>query len=90
MVYQGTSTGRPLLKVPANSEAEVMLGIRAGADVLLKTQAAFPGRVSAFELLLVTASNERGGQFLITPDHATDLVNKKMSLTAFFMENVQF
>lgn len=89
-VYQGTASGRPFIELPATSEAEVMLGIKAGAEALLKTQASFPGQVSAFELLMVTPNDERAGQFLMTPDHATELVNKRVSATAYFMEHVQF
>lgn len=89
-VFQGTASSRPFVFFSANSEAEVMAGITAGADALLKVQQLFPGRVSALELLMVTTNNERAGQFLLTPDQASDLVNKRVSPTAFFMENVQF
>lgn len=89
-VFQGTASSRPFVFFNTNSEAEVMAGITAGADALLKVQQLFPGRVAALELLMVTSNNERAGQFLLTPDQASDLVNKRISPTAFFMEYVQF
>ena len=46
--------------------------------------------MAAFELLFTTPARERAGQFVLTPDMATELVAKKVDVTAFFVRNVQF
>jgi hypothetical protein len=89
-VYNGTQPSHPLVQVTVGSENEVFRGLAVGANAILHIRDRFPGKVEAFDLLLVTAAGERGGQFVLTPQMATDLVAKKVQLAAFFVENVQF
>lgn len=90
MVYAGTEPSRPLVQVTASTEGAVFRGLAVGANAILHIRGSFPGKVTAFDLLLVTSANERGGQFILTPEMASDLVAKKVQLAAFFVENVQF
>lgn len=90
MIYAGTKPSRPLIQVTAGTENGVFRGLAVGANAILHIRDRFPGKVDAFELLLVTSSGERGGQFVLTPEMASDLVAKKVQLSAFFVENVQF
>jgi hypothetical protein len=39
---------------------------------------------------MTTPERERAGQFLLTPELASDLVAQRVEVTAFFIDNVQF
>ncbi|HEY9420544.1 MAG TPA: hypothetical protein VIW92_03950 [Thermoanaerobaculia bacterium] len=89
-IYQGTQVARPLLEVTTNSEGSVFKVLTTAANALLHIRDVHPNRVVAFELLLTTPARERAGQFLLTPEMATDLVAKKVDVNSFFVRNVQF
>ena len=48
------------------------------------------GQVEALELVLTTPEHERGGQFVITPEIAAQLMSKEVDLPTFFLAHVQF
>lgn len=89
-IFQGTQEGRPLVVVTTSSENSVFRALSVGANALLHVRDRFPGKVSDLELLMVTPSRERAGQFVLTPEMAEELVAKRVGLVSFFMENVQF
>jgi hypothetical protein len=89
-IYEGTSPDRPLLEITTNSEGSVFKALATAANALLHIRDTVPGSVAAFDLLLMTPSRERAGQFVLTPELATDLVAKKVEMAAFFLRNVQF
>jgi hypothetical protein len=89
-IYEGTQSDRPLIEISTNSEGSVFKALNTAATALLQVQSTFPNRLSAFEVLLTTPSHERAGQFVLTPDMATELVAKKVDLAYFFVHNVQF
>ena len=89
-IYAGTQPSHPLVQVTVDTESTVFRGLAVGANAILHIRDRFPGKVDAFDLLLVTEAGERGGQFVLTPEMASDLVSKKVQLAAFFVENVQF
>jgi hypothetical protein len=89
-IYEGTQANRPLLEITTASEGSVFQALSATANALLQVRESFPDRVAAIELLLTTPERERAGQFVITPDVATELVSKQLDVTAFFVRNVQF
>ncbi|HYU34183.1 MAG TPA: hypothetical protein VEW48_18675 [Thermoanaerobaculia bacterium] len=89
-IYTGTQPSHPLVQVTVDEESAVFRGLAVGANAILHVRDRFPGKVDAFDLLLVTEAGERGGQFVLTPEMASDLVSKKVQLAAFFVENVQF
>lgn len=89
-IWEGTQADRPLIEITASSEGTVFKALTTAANGLLQVRSAFPNRVSAFEVLLSTTARERAGQFELTPEMATDLVSKKVDVTAFFVKNVQF
>jgi hypothetical protein len=89
-VFAGTQGDRPLVEVTATSEGAVFRGLTVGANALLHIRDRFPNKIGALELLVVTPAKERGGQFVLTPDLASDLVAKKVEPQAFFVEHVQF
>ena len=89
-IYEGSQGDRPLLEITTNSEGSVFKALSITANALLHMRDAFPGKIAAFEVLLTTPSRERAGQFVLTPDMATDLVSRKVDVTAFFVKNVQF
>lgn len=89
-IWEGTQADRPLIEITASSEGTVFKALNTAANGLLQIRNAFPNRVSAFEVLLATTARERAGQFELTPEMATDLISKKVDVTAFFVKNVQF
>jgi len=89
-IYQGIRGDQPLLEITTNSEGSVFKALTTAANALLRVRDLFPNQVAAFELLLTTPERERAGQFVLTPEMATDLVSKKVDVTAFFVKNVQF
>jgi hypothetical protein len=89
-VYVGTQPSHPLVQVTVDGESSVFRGLAVAANGILHIRDRFPGKIDAFDLLLVTEAGERGGQFVLTPEMASDLVSKKVQLAAFFVENVQF
>ena len=89
-VYAGTRPSHPLVQVTTGTENGVFKGLAVGANAVLHIRDRYPGKVDAFELLLVSPTGERGGQFVLTPEMASELVSKKVQLAAFFIENVQF
>jgi hypothetical protein len=89
-IYQGSQAGRPLAAVTASSEGSVFRALAVGANALLHVRDRFPGKVEGLELLMVTSARERAGQFVLTPEMAENLVSKRVSLVAFFLDNVQF
>lgn len=89
-IFSGTQGDRPLIEVTASSEGAIFRGLTVGANALLHIRDRFPNKIGALELLLVTPTRERGGQFVLTPDLASDLIAKKVEPQAFFVEHVQF
>src|SRR4030095_5750086 len=89
-IYEGTRADHLMLEITTNSEGSVFKALTTAANALLHIRDLFPNRVAAFELLLTTPERERAGQFVLTPEMATDLVSKKVDVTSFFVKNVQF
>ncbi|HEX7184480.1 MAG TPA: hypothetical protein VF756_21825 [Thermoanaerobaculia bacterium] len=89
-IYAGTRPDRPLVELTTGSEGTVFRALGITANALLHVRDKFPAKVSALELLMTTPARERAGQFVLTPEMAADLVAKKVDLTAFFVQNVQF
>jgi hypothetical protein len=89
-IYSGTQGDRPLVEITTNSEASVFKSLSVGSNALLHIRDRYPQRVGAFELLMTTPERERAGQFVLTPEMASELVAKRVDVTAFFIDNVQF
>jgi hypothetical protein len=90
-IYAGTRPDRPLVEVTTPSEGSVFRILGIAANALLHIRDRFPGgKVAAVELLMATPQRERAGQFVLTPEMASDLVAKKIEIPAFFVQNVQF
>lgn len=89
-IYEGTQADRPLLEITTNSEGSVFKALNTTSTALLHLRDRFPAQVAVIELLLTTPSRERAGQFVLTPEMATELVSKKVDVTYFFVKNVQF
>lgn len=89
-IWNGTQPDRLLVEVTAGSEASVFQGLTASANALLRLRERFPQAVAALEVLMKTPAREKAGQFVLTPEIASDLVAKKVDVAAFFVANVQF
>jgi hypothetical protein len=88
-IYQGTQGDRPLLEVTTNSEAAVFRALTVSSNALLHVRQTHP-RVAALELMPVTPSRERAGQFVLTPEMAEELVARRVEPGTFYVRNVQF
>jgi hypothetical protein len=89
MVYRGTAADRPLVEITTNSEAAIFRALESAAAVLLELRQRGAG-VSALELLMMSSSRERAGQFTLTPELAAELADDRMEASAFFVRHVQF
>ncbi|HKV12958.1 MAG TPA: hypothetical protein VJ725_32755 [Thermoanaerobaculia bacterium] len=89
-IHEGTQGDRPLLELSTNSEASVFKALTTAANALIHIRDLYPQRVAAFEILMTTPARERAGQFVLTPQMAEDLVAKRVEVSSFFLQNVQF
>ncbi len=87
---QGTAADRVLLEITTDSEASVFRALEVAADALLHVRTRTSAPVSAFEIVLVTSSRSRGGQFLLTPQMASAVADGAIELPAFYVQNVQY
>lgn len=89
-LFQGTAEKHVLLEMTADSEASVFEQLRDAAGALAQVQSRFPNRVEVLELLLVTSSGKRAGQFALTGDLARELLSGALEAPTFFHRYVQF
>ncbi len=88
-IFSGTVPGRPLVVVTTSSEASVFRSVAVAASALVNLRDR--GQASdSLELLLLTPSRERAGQFLLTPELAQDLLSSRVDISTFYLQNVQF
>jgi hypothetical protein len=89
-LFAGSQVDRVFVLLVTSSEGVVFRSVSASANALLHLREKFPGKVGSLELLMKTPTHEKAGQFVLTPDVATDLVAKKIDVPAYFVANVQF
>ena len=89
-IYQGTRSQRALLEITTNSEASVFRSLLVAANCLLAVRDSHPDQIDAFELVLITPGRARAGQFVLFPEDAADLIARRVELTAFYIDHVQF
>ncbi len=89
-IFQGTEPDRPLIEIVAASEASVFKAIKDSANGLVQIHERFPELVTAFELVLMTESQDRAGQFTMTPELAGLLASGKLTVPQFFLRFVEF
>ena len=89
-IFRGTEPDRPLIEIVAASEASVFKALKDSANSLAQVHESFPELVTAFELVLMTESQDRAGQFVLTPELADLLVNDRISVPQFFLRFVEF
>ena len=89
-IFQGTAPDRPLLEIVTASEASVFKALSDSAHGLAQIHERFPKKVAAFELVMMTESQARAGQFVLTPELANLLVTGRLKAPAFFLRYVEF
>ncbi|MEM7048830.1 MAG: hypothetical protein AAF604_04185 [Acidobacteriota bacterium] len=87
-ILEGTGRRSLLARVVTSSEPQVFRAIAVAAAAL--RQATEDSDLESFQLVLVTPTGERAGQFEITPEMADDLVSRRVDLPLFFQAHVQF
>ena len=89
-IFQGTEPDRPLIEIVAASEASVFKAIKDSASGLAQIHERFPELVRAFELVMMTESQDRAGQFVLTPELADLLNSENLTVSQFFLRFVEF
>lgn len=89
-IHRGTRADRALVEVITNSEASLFQALEIGAQALLEARTAHAAELAALELVMVTESRSRAGQFVLTPELAQELRDEKTDTAAFFVKHVQF
>ena len=89
-IFQGSRRDNTFLEITTNSEASVFRSLEAAAEALVHLGDQYSGTVESFELLLSTSSHNKAGQFVMTPELAAELAEKRIEVSAFFVHNVQF
>lgn len=92
-VFQGTTPSRPLVEVVTGSESGVFRAIVVANMTLARLREQSSDRIDALELLLTTPTGNRAGQFVLTPETSSELLDEQLDpqkLQAFFLRNVQF
>lgn len=89
-IFRGLGGDRPMIEVPANSEASVFKAMVTAAKALLDTRERYPDLIDGIDLLMITSNNKRAGQFTILPEMATALMGGQIEPSQFFIKYVQF
>jgi hypothetical protein len=89
-VLRGTAADHALVRASTDSEGNVFRAIAASAVLLTDVRKKTPTRLAAIELSLQTSSGGKAGQFVMTPDLAELLVAKKLELSQFYVDQLQF
>lgn len=88
-VYRGSREGWPLVEMSATSEASVFKALKDAAGCLVQVKQGRP-QLDGFELLILTDSRVRAGQFSLTQELANELLTGKVGPPAFFLRYVEF
>ncbi len=90
VVQQGPRANQPRLVFETASETQVFRALIASAGALLEMRDKRPGEVEAFEVICDGPAGGRAGRFTLTSAQAADLLAGKITLPAFFFQNVEF
>lgn len=90
LVWRGTKPDRALVQVSVTSEATVFKALAVTARVLEDFRTRHPGALAAVELSLSANQGGNAGQFLMTPEQATDLLSNKVEISSYYRDNLQF
>ncbi len=90
VIYQGTRERVPLVEITTGSEAAVFRGLLVSANALLATRDKHRDRVDSLQVVLITPQGSRAGQFELSPEDAAGLASRRLELTRFYVDNVQF
>ena len=90
VVYQGTRPKSPLIEIAAGSEASVFRGLLVSANALLVARDKHRDAIESLQVVMATPQGGRAGQFDLTPDDAAALASRRIELTRFYVERVQF
>lgn len=89
-ILQGSRPERPLLRVTTAYEEDVLTALIHSASALLEVRDRFGDSVEALEVLMLKETEEKGGQFVLTPELAQQLISRRIEPHRFFVQHVQF
>lgn len=88
-VLQGTQPERILITFIANTESGVLRSLEGSAKAFVEINRRFP-EVEAVEVLMMTTSRARAGQFLLTQANAPLLAGQRITPGEFYIQYVEF
>ena len=88
-LWEGTNGKRIFLELKTETEADVFEALEVAAKTWSDVGRKQRG-LEGFEVLMITGTRARAGQFFLDAKNAPLLVEKKMSAPQFFLEQVQF
>jgi len=89
-VFEGEQADQPLVEVVTDSEAAVFRALETAAPLLLQLLDSFPGQCDELALELVTARGQDAGRFIVDRASASELVEHRVDVSAFYVRRVIF
>lgn len=89
-VLRGERLERPRIDIATDSESAVFRALEAGAKLLAQLRQDHPNSVLALSLHLHTSKGEHAGNFILTPERASELLGGQEEVSEFYVRHVQF
>lgn len=90
VVLRGESLERPRIDIVTDSESAVFRAMEAGAKLLAQLRQDHPRSILALALHLHTSRGEHAGDFILTPERASELLSGEEEVSEFYVRHVQF
>jgi len=90
VVLRGDRLERPRIDIVTDSESAVFRALEAGATLLAQLRQDHPKSILALALHLHTSSGEHAGDFILTPERASELLGGEEEVSEFYVRHVQF
>ncbi len=89
-LYQGAAAGQLLIEVTTDTETGVFRGLLVAAFALQQARHEGGEALQAVELRFVTIQGKPAGDFLLTPELAAELTDRRVAPSEFYVQNVRF
>ncbi len=89
-VLRGEQLERPRIDIVTDSESAVFRSLEAGAKLLAQLRQDHPNAILALSLHLHTSTGGHAGDFILTPERASELLGGQEEVSEFFVRHVQF
>ncbi|HPR64595.1 MAG TPA: hypothetical protein PK014_10270 [Thermoanaerobaculia bacterium] len=89
-IYQGRKSTSMRVEMTTDNENEVFRTVSSVAKKLNEYVKTSNKKLDQVELFMATSAGAPAGRFIITPESASELANGKVTVEAFFVQNVIF